>query len=293
VGAPHGRDRLAFAAMGRSHAGHDVVPFPLLHRIRWALVPLLGVIASLGYAPYGQWYLTVLALALVLALAARATSGQALLLGWVYGFAHFLTGIYWVYISTHVYGGAPAWLGALLTVALCGYLAAYPALALWLASRLGLLQSAAGWVGVPALWVLLELVRGRVIFAGMPWLSLGELSVDTPLSRLLPLVGVHGISAVLALVAFALYRLGVEHDARRRIVARRRCSRRRSRCCCCRGRRRGPSRMARRCRSRWCRATSSRTRNGCRRCATRRCRGTGGSRSRPGQRRSWSGPRLR
>lgn len=195
------------------------MPFPVLHRTRWVLAPLLGALATLGYAPYGQWYLGLLALALLLALAGRASPGRALLLGWLYGLAHFLTGIYWVYISTHVYGGAPAWLGALLTLLLGAYLAAYPALALGLAARLGLFQSPAGWLGVPALWVLLELVRGRVIFAGMPWLSLGEIGVDLPLARLAPLAGVHGMSAVLALAAFALYRLGVEHDRRRRIAA--------------------------------------------------------------------------
>jgi apolipoprotein N-acyltransferase len=195
------------------------MPFPILHRTRWLLAPLLGALATLGYAPYGQWYLALLALALLFALAARATPGRALLLGWLYGFANFLTGIYWVYISTHVYGGAPAWLGALLAFALSAYLALYPAIALGVAARLNLFHAPAGWLGVAALWVLLELVRGRVIFAGMPWLSLGELSLDTPLDRLAPLIGVHGISAVIALAAFALYRLGVEHDTRRRVGA--------------------------------------------------------------------------
>jgi apolipoprotein N-acyltransferase len=195
------------------------MPFPVLHRTRWALAPALGALATLGYAPYGQWYLSLLALALLLALAGRATPGRALALGWLYGFAHFLTGIYWVYISTHVYGGAPAWLGALLTFLLAAYLAVYPALALGLAARFGWLHAPAGWLAAPALWVLLELVRGRLVFSGMPWLSLGELSVDTPLSRLLPLVGVHGISFVIALAAYALYRLGVDHDRRRRLFA--------------------------------------------------------------------------
>ena len=194
------------------------MPFATLHRLRWPLAPLLGVLATLGFAPYGQWYLSLLALALLLALCARATPRRAALLGWLYGWAHFATGIYWVYISTHVYGGAPAWLGALLLVTLSGYLAAYPALAMGLAARFGLLRSPAGWIGVPALWTLLELVRGW-FYSGFPWLSLGEVAVDTPMARLAPLVGVPGLSAVLVLAAFALYRLGVEHTARGRLLA--------------------------------------------------------------------------
>ena len=194
------------------------MPFPTLHRLRWPLAPLLGAVATLGYAPYGQWYLSLLALALLLALAARATPARAAGLAWLYGFANFATGIYWVYISTHVYGGAPAWLAVLLLAVLASYLALYPALVVGLAVRFGLLRSPAGWAGVPALWVLLELVRGW-FYSGFPWLSLGELAVDTPLSRLAPLVGVHGLSAVLVLAAYALYRLGVEQTPRARLLA--------------------------------------------------------------------------
>lgn len=195
------------------------MPLPIPHSLRSLIAPLLGTVATLGYAPYGQWYLTVLALALLFALAARATPLRAALLGFGFGFAHFLSGLYWVYISTHVYGGAPAWLGALLAVALAAYLGAYVALAMGLGRRLGLFHGAAGWLGLPALWVLLELLRGRVIFAGMPWLSLGELAVDLPLARLAPLIGVHGISAAIALMAYALFRVGAEPGRRGRALA--------------------------------------------------------------------------
>ena len=37
------------------------MPFPALHRLRWPLAPLLGALATLGFAPYGQWYLSLLA----------------------------------------------------------------------------------------------------------------------------------------------------------------------------------------------------------------------------------------
>jgi len=194
------------------------MPFPTLHRLRWPLAPLLGVVATLGFAPHGQWYLSLVALALLLALAARAAPLRAAGLGWLFGFANFASGLYWVYISTHVYGGAPAWLAVLLLIALAGYLALYPALAMGLAVRLGLLRGPAGWFGVPALWVLLELVRGW-FYSGFPWLSLGELALDTPVSRLAPLAGVHGLSAVFMLAAYALYRLGIEPHARGRVLA--------------------------------------------------------------------------
>ncbi|MGQ0586312.1 MAG: apolipoprotein N-acyltransferase [Gammaproteobacteria bacterium] len=189
-----------------------------LQRLRWPLAPLLGLLATLGFAPYGQWYLAVLALALLLSLSNQATPRRAAALGWLFGLAHFASGIYWVYISTHIYGGAPAWLAVLLLVALASYLALYPALAMGLAVRFGLLRGAAGWAGVPALWTLLELVRGW-FYSGFPWLSLGEVAVDTPLARLAPLAGVPGLSFALMASAYALFRLGLEHTPRGRLLA--------------------------------------------------------------------------
>jgi apolipoprotein N-acyltransferase len=195
------------------------VPFPPLDRLRWPAAPLLGVLATTGFAPYGLWYFSIVALALLFVLCARATPRHAAALTWLYGFAHFLSGIYWVYISTHVYGGAPAWLGALLAFSMCAALAVFPAVALGLAARFKLFHSGTGWIALPMLWLVLELLRGGLVFGGLPWLSLGELAVDMPLLRLLPLVGVHGISAVIVLLAYALYRIGIEHALRARAIA--------------------------------------------------------------------------
>ncbi|HWU69153.1 MAG TPA: apolipoprotein N-acyltransferase, partial [Stenotrophobium sp.] len=159
-----------------------------------------------GFAPFGAWPLTLLALAGLFAISAGADTRRALWLGWLFGFAHFASGIYWVYISTHIYGGAPAWLGFMLAVALSGYLAIYPALVLALTARVRLHQRLAGWWTVPALWLLMELLRGWV-YSGFPWLSLGAVALDTPLQKLAPLIGVHGLSAAVVLLAWALARL--------------------------------------------------------------------------------------
>src|SRR5206468_2163154 len=52
------------------------------------------------------------------------------------------------------------------------------------------------------------------IYSGFPWLSLGDIAVDTPIARLAPLIGMHGISFVLALTAYALHRIGIHRDTR-------------------------------------------------------------------------------
>ena len=169
---------------------------------------LLGACVTLGFAPFGLWPLSLLALAAFFALLKDKTAGRGLLLGWLFASGHFLTGIYWIYISTHVFGGAPAVLGALLTFCLAaGYMAPWLAIAMGLATWLRLWKRVIGWLALPALWLLAELARGHLIFDGFAWLSLGDIALDTPLQRLAPLIGVHGISVVLLVLAYALFQL--------------------------------------------------------------------------------------
>ncbi|MGQ0618954.1 MAG: apolipoprotein N-acyltransferase [Panacagrimonas sp.] len=169
------------------------------------LAPVLGAIATLGFAPFDFWPASVIALAGLFLLCAEASWKRAALLGWLFGLVHFATGVYWVFISTHVYGGAPLWLGLLLAVVLFAYMAIYPALVCGTASRLGLWRHAAGWLALPALWLGSELLRGWV-YSGFPWLSLGTIALDMPAERYAPLIGLHGLSAMFALSAYALFR---------------------------------------------------------------------------------------
>lgn len=171
------------------------------------LAPLLGLLATLAFPPFDLKPLAPLALAALLWLMREATAKRALLLGWLFGLAHFASGIYWIYISTHIYGGAPAWLAVFLCTLLFSYMALYPALAFALAAHLGLMRSNLLYLGMPALWLLTELLRGWV-GTGFPWLTLGYAGLDTPLQNLAPLFGVHGLSVLIMLIAVALSRLG-------------------------------------------------------------------------------------
>ena len=180
---------------------------------------LLGALTTLGFAPFGLWPISLLALAGLFALLQGATAWRSALLGWLFATGHFVSGIYWIYISTHVFGGAPAVLGALLLLALSsGYMAPWLGLAMGLASWLRLWQRVIGWLAVPALFLLAELARGHLIFDGFAWLSLGDIALDTPLQRFAPLIGVHGITALLIVLAYALFQLLVG-SRNRRVVA--------------------------------------------------------------------------
>ena len=173
---------------------------------RSLLAVLLGLAATTAFAPFNLKAVALLAFAGLFWLARAATLRQSFALGWLFGFAHFASGMHWTYISTHVYGGAPAWLGLLLTGVLNAYLALYPALALMAVGWLRKRRPALALLAAPFAFTLGELLRGWM-FTGFPWLSLGYVGLDTPLQRLAPVIGVHGLSLLLMALAAALAQL--------------------------------------------------------------------------------------
>lgn len=185
-------------------------------RARWGrllLAGVLGVAHTQAFAPRDWWWLQLLALAGLAALlfdTRRARDAAAL--GYAFGLGWFLSGVWWVYISMHVYGEMPAWMAALAVLLFSGYLALYPALAAaaWHrataprrfdpARRAGAFGLLAAPLAFGAAWGLSEWLRG-VIFTGFPWLASGYAHTDGPLAGYAPLLGVYGISALAAVCA--------------------------------------------------------------------------------------------
>lgn len=193
----------------------------LAKRFELPLAALCGVLLTLSFAPYDLKPLALPGLAGLFALAANAASWKrAALIGWLFSIAHFTSGTYWIYISTHVYGGAPLWMAFMLCVLLfVFYMAPYIAIAMGLASWLNVWRKPIGWLALPALWLVAEQVRGTLVFDGFAWFSLGDIVLDTMLQALAPVIGVHGISILIVLMAYALWRLAVAQKTERIVAA--------------------------------------------------------------------------
>jgi apolipoprotein N-acyltransferase len=165
---------------------------------------VLGVVHAVSFAPWNLWWLQLLAVAGLFALALRApTWRSAAALGFAFGLGWFTTGVSWVYISLHVYGHMWAWLAGLATALFAAFLALYPALALGFAHRFVAAPSLRLLAGLPAAWTAAEYLRG-VIFTGFPWLASGYAHADGPLAAYAPLVGVYGITLIGAVLSAAL-----------------------------------------------------------------------------------------
>jgi apolipoprotein N-acyltransferase len=168
---------------------------------RAALAALFGAAHAFAFAPFGLPWLQWLALAGLFALALPlARPRDAALAGFAFGLGWFGVGVSWVYVSMHVYGEMPALLAAAATAAFCAFLALYPALALWLGTRLVAGAALRALLLLPAAWAGTEWLRG-LLLTGFPWLASGYAHTDGPLAGFAPVVGVHGVTLAAALVA--------------------------------------------------------------------------------------------
>ncbi|MEO6717542.1 MAG: apolipoprotein N-acyltransferase, partial [Novosphingobium sp.] len=169
--------------------------------------PVLGVLAALGFEPTHLWPLTLLALAGLMALVARAATGkEAALLGWLFGVGHFTLGNNWIATAFTFQAKMPFWMGWIAVVGLAMFLAIYPALVAlftwrWCRTNYGALV--AGFAGS---WIITEWLRSWV-FSGFAWNPLGMAALG-PFSRpglavLAPWLGTYGLSGVVVLLAGA------------------------------------------------------------------------------------------
>jgi len=95
---------------------------------------------------------------------------RALFLGWVGGFVFFASTLYWIAcIREMEYMAIPAWL------AFSAFLGLFWGVWAWGISASG----DRSWLAGPALWVLLEWLRGH-LFTGFPWAVLGTTQWSFP-----------------------------------------------------------------------------------------------------------------
>jgi apolipoprotein N-acyltransferase len=175
-----------------------------LPRLGDGLALAAGALLPFAYAPYGWWWLAVLAPAVLFAAWDGLTPRRALWRGWLFGLGLFGVGTSWVHISINQFGGVVLPLAVAATALFVMGVALFPALLGWLANRLTPEAGALRWLlALPGGWTLAEWVRGW-FFTGFPWLNLGYSQLETPLAGFAPVAGVYGVSLAAAVSAGAL-----------------------------------------------------------------------------------------
>lgn len=196
-------------------------PFPpsLKRPLNWLLrssrmmAIVAGAIAACGFQPLSLWPLTLLAVAWLIELLAKAAKRRdAFLIGWCFGLGHFTLGNNWIATAFTYQANMPAWLGGIAVVLLSLYLAVFPALATlaaWLLIRPDRTPATprtmlALGLAFAATWILTEWMRAWV-FTGFAWNPLGIALLGQfharGLALLAPWIGTYGLSGVLVLLA--------------------------------------------------------------------------------------------
>lgn len=103
-----------------------------------------------------------------------------------------------------IYGAMPMWVAVLVNAALVAYLALFPALFAVVVRRLLIGSGPTAVLVAPFVWVATELGR-TYLLTGFPWVLLGYSQARTlPVVQLASVLGVYGVSALVAAVSAAL-----------------------------------------------------------------------------------------
>lgn len=177
---------------------------------RWSALAL-GLLSATGFEPLHLWPVALAAMGGFFLLMAGRGWKEALLLGWLFGLAHFTFANNWIATAFTYQANMPAVLGWAAVPLLSLYLAVYPALAAG-GARL-LTGRGDGWplaLAFAGSWMVTEWLRSWV-FTGYAWDPLGVILLGgfsrPGLAALAPWLGTYALSGLAILLACAAAQL--------------------------------------------------------------------------------------
>lgn len=166
----------------------------------------LGGLMVAAHAPVGLVPVALVSLAGLFWLWQQVeTPKAAIQIGFWYGIGFFGVGVSWLISSIYIYAGVNLVLSILAVAIFVLFLTSYFMLAGWVVAKLKLSDRlGVNWVVLmPAVWVLAEALRAS-LFGGFPFLLTGNTHALTWLGGYAPLLGVLGVSWVVAISAGVL-----------------------------------------------------------------------------------------
>jgi apolipoprotein N-acyltransferase len=171
----------------------------------WALAIVSGVLLALSFPKFGHPAIAWIALTpLLVALAGRVTLSRAFWLGLLSGNIYLWGTLYWLSNVMTRYGEINLAGSIVINALFIAYLALYPALFAVVIRRLTIAFGSTALAAVPLVWTATELGR-MYVFTGFPWVLLGYSQATVlPIAQAASVVGVFGVSAIVAAVSAAL-----------------------------------------------------------------------------------------
>jgi len=158
-------------------------------------------------------------IALVPLILVLTRSRRPYIAGFLHGLCFWLVSIPWIAPTLREYGKLPGWMSLAGLVGLCGFLALYQSLFAGIGSRLWRRGGTAVFLGLPALWVVLEWLRAH-LFSGFPWNLAGQSWVGMPGALLLSSwFGIYGVSFLVVFANVGIAQGCVKRSWRTAVVA--------------------------------------------------------------------------
>jgi apolipoprotein N-acyltransferase len=187
----------------------------MLPRRTWgrrAVAFLAGSLATLALPPVYATPILLLSFPLLMALAHTSRStARAFAEGWWFGWAHYMTGLYWIAVAFVVNEDVNAAGGPVAVVWLSAVMAVYPGLVTAAYHKMKSLAEDHGRPVPPlaqvlifaVLWSLSEYLRGH-LFTGFPWNPIGSVWAFHPAAmQSAALWGVYGLGLITVVMALA------------------------------------------------------------------------------------------
>jgi apolipoprotein N-acyltransferase len=168
------------------------------------LAILSGVLLTAAFPKIGLDWLAWIALVPLLYAIKDLSAGAGFRIGFITGLVHFLSLLYWLVPVMRTYGYLPMVLSVSVLVLLAAFLALFVAVFSTILAAVG--RKPAGCLAmIPLIWVALEYTRS-FIFSGFPWELLGYSQyIRLQLIQISDILGVYGVSALIAFVNGALF----------------------------------------------------------------------------------------
>lgn len=155
----------------------------------WLLLCGSALLTPLAFAPYGQFWLMPLLLAILIILLCSRPQYQVRS-AYIWALIAYTVQFYWIDIALHDVAGMAQVYALPLTLLLPAYLAVYPAGVFWLLNRFRLGEHIRLILVLPLLWALGEWLREHA-FTGFGWGAIGYSQIPlSPLAGYAPVGGI-------------------------------------------------------------------------------------------------------
>ncbi|MBE9533054.1 MAG: apolipoprotein N-acyltransferase [Proteobacteria bacterium] len=161
-----------------------------------------GALLPFSFSPFHFYPVAVVSLALLFFCWQNVSPKQAAIRGFLFGIGMFGVGISWVYVAIHEFGQANMVLAMFMTSLFVAFLASYLALLGWGIKKISPNHSAVtdSIFLFPVAWLGFEWFKSWFL-TGLAWLEVGTGQIDSALSGYTPVIGVLGVSLLVAISA--------------------------------------------------------------------------------------------